>query len=165
MKSRLALMLVAASLATAACGPRLPSDAELITTFNQNRRGFESVRQIVLQTDGFDRIEEHDDPRLLQLTTAQQAKVAGFMEKAGVTLIDSARGMKDSQSVVFTIDRSGLATGGSMKGIEWRSEGLRHVKVLDTLDDASDRRGLVTDMWFNAVSPLGGGWSLYLSRN
>jgi hypothetical protein len=165
MKPLLALMLVAASLATAACGPRLPSDAELITTFNHNRRGFESVRQIVLQTDGLDRIEEHDDPALLQLPTAQRAEVASFMQKTGVTLIDSAKGMKDSQSVGFTIHRSGLATGGSSKGVEWRSKRIRHIPVLDTLDDPSDRRGFVTDNWFNATRPLDDGWSLYLSQN
>ncbi len=117
MKPVSALTIAVAALVTAGCGPALPNDAELMATFEDNRRAFEHVRQLVLPADGVERIERNKLGQLTQLSDAQRKGLADFMDATGVRLITAGSSPKGLQAVEFTIHRSGFVFGGAMKGI------------------------------------------------
>jgi len=157
------VLVAATACLTAACGPNLPSDEALMATFDANRPAFERVRDILLQTEGIDRVEEGETERL-PLSDARRQEVASLMDKADVALIRVTRMPGGDRWVEFAIHRSGFLFAGAVKGITW-STLPPHRPLLATLDDPTDRRGFVTDTWFNARRPLRDGWYLEVSKN
>jgi hypothetical protein len=157
-------MMIAAALLMASCH-NVPSDAKLIATFEDNRAAFEHVRDIVLRADGLERIEKVTVQTLPLLPTSQRDDIARLMDKSGVNLITVLNSPKGEQAVNFNVHSSGLSIGGTSKGIEWSNRRDKIRPLLDSLDDPSDRRGYVTETWFDARRPLKDGWYLYLSKD
>lgn len=150
-------------LFTAACGPSLPSDAEMITAFSDNKSAFEQVRDVVLRAEGIERVEEGETERL-PLTPLQRQQVASLMDTAGVTLIRVSKSSNGNQWIEFAMHRSGFAFGGALKTISWANS-KPEPPLLENLDDPTDRRGFVTKTWFRANRPLQDGWYLSLSKD
>lgn len=155
-------LAAAALLFATACGPNLPSDAELIASFNAHRPAFERARQILLQAEGIERVDE-DGAELLPLPSSQRQEIADLMEQADVALIRVFKSPGGDAVVDFTIHRSGFVFAGALKGIVW-STTSPPPPLLASLDDPTDRRGFVTVTWFNARRRLPGGWYLELSK-
>jgi hypothetical protein len=145
------------------CAPAPPSDAELIGLFNRERTTFEQARDSALSKAGDRYIRIAEDEAVHGSLPPFTPDLRRLFEEHGVSLVQV--GGKRPPLVSFAMHRSGLVTGGTSKSIEWRAELPANVPVLASLDDPSDRRGFVTDTWFSAYRPIGGGWYLYLSKD
>ncbi|GAA4023411.1 hypothetical protein GCM10022280_25180 [Sphingomonas swuensis] len=151
-------------LGVAGCSPSLPSDSEVIGTLRANRADFEQARDIVLGLERqYVRLDLEDPSTLGALDAGERALMERLRERTGATVIQGGGRKGDERYVDFALFRWGFAFGGAMKSVSWRDGTMEGRRVLPSLDDTSDRRGFVTDTWFNAMRPIGGGWWMEVS--
>lgn len=153
-----------ALLLLSACGAAHPKDAELITKFRENEVRFETLRAFAMAdlARGASRIEAGDIPKFL--SGSHKSEYENGFNNLGIEQIVSFRDRNSGEtSVEFTVSLASIATSGSMKTIEWTT-GDRH-PIVSSLDPPYEKKGYVTNTWFNAYRPLGKGWYLHLSSD
>jgi len=153
-----------ALLLLSGCGAAHPNDAKLITKFHENKARFENLRAFAIAdlANGVSRIEARDIPKFLS-GQHRTAYASGF-KNLGIENIVSFRDRTNGDtSVRFALSVVGIATSGSMKTIEW-TNGKPH-PIVGSLDPPYEKKGYVTNTWFNAYRPIGEGWYLHLSSD
>lgn len=151
-------------LLLSACGATHPTDAELMTTFRDNEARFETLRAFAMadMARGASRIKVGNIPKFL--SGSHKAAYENGFNDLGIQQIVSFHDRNSGEkSVEFTVSLAGIATSGSAKTIEWTTGGRN--PIVGSLDPPYEKKGYVTNTWFNAYRPIGKGWYLHLSSD
>ncbi len=150
-----------------ACGGETPSDEEMLETFQEQRRTFETLRRMFEADTTLELVNENSVVPNRAITSDRAVQYRQLMDRAGVSSAKAVRHSREGKSTFFfTAYTIGLSISGRSKGYSY--DPVRPDSIVDNLTRFERRIDSLRDQGQKIFAPfvyrhIEGNWYLYFT--